>query len=506
MAEEFLEKIYRYADAATQMEKLIDVHRINVGTSNFDMNVQPLVQTFAQIAKNMLEEYDMKGKELWESLKRLANYYSFVPILDELEGICLPIVREYLDSRPKIDVDDGKIRFKSSKYGFIYLSDVEKPDEPHNSCINPMKEAYCIAKNIYHPSKYKYVFLGAGLGYIPYQLYLLSEGEIDIHIFYYDKESYEYAKAYGVLDWIPDEVVHVTVSDSMTDFIKCATDKCDEYYFYPPDLKKYKESEQAKVDVYVRSNNTNYATRDILRDNFYRNIRRTDKFVSKFNKSDIKDRIIIVAGGPSVDDNIEFLENAHTNGMSVICVGTVFKKLIARNILPDLVTVCDPFISVASQFMGVETDSVPLLMGLETNWRVAKSYKGDKYLVALDGISGDTLTYVEKEDELIFPSAATVTSMAFNLAIYFGAKEIFLVGTDFGYPGKMSHAEGTAYRQEVNKTDLRLVEGVNGEVYSDPQMIAYREQMEEYIEKNPTVNVYNMSKTGAMIKGAKIYK
>ena len=502
MAEEFLEELYRYADAVTTIETMIEFHRANAGTSNFKTQFPKLVQVFAEIAKKMILEQDIRGKELWETLQKIYEYTSFTPLLDDLEEKCIPIMREYINSRPKIDVNEGDLRFRSSTYGFLYLSDTNNEDEPFNSRINPMKEAYYIAKNIYHPSKYKYVFLGAGLGYIPYQLYLLTEGDVDIHVFYHDSESYEYATLFGVLDWIPKDILHVHVSNSINNFLVCATDNCDEYYFYLPDLRKYTEEENALVNVYVKSKNTERSIVHIENDNFYRNIRRTTQFVDDFDATNLSDKIVIVAGGPSVDDNIDFLRDASNNGISIICVGTVFKKLIQLNIMPDIVTACDPFLSVVSQFTELNISSVPLMIGLNTNWRVANEYKGEKYLVALGGIKGDTLRYVKNREKHIFPSSATVTSMAFNLAVYFGAKEIYLIGADYGFPGKMSHAEGTVYRKEVNKPDMKIIQGISGDLYSDDQMIAYKEEMEEYIAKNPEINVYNLSKNGALIKGA----
>lgn len=503
MAEEFLEEIYQIAKTASEIENVIEKYRKNVGTFGLMYDLNPIINSMMDFSKRLLINGDLRGKEIWESIQRIKSYGKIVQVLDEIEDNCLPIYKRYLENAPKIDVCDENLIFRSSKSGFLFL--LNKNEEPLMSSINPMREARYIAKEIYSPEKQNIAFLGCGLGYVPYQLYLLYEGEIKIKLFLHDERSYYIAKNYGVIDWIPDNSIEVITSNQSDAFIKEVSEKSDDYYIYNPDINEYSVTEIEQLRLYSLSNEYNYAAKEISLFNFYRNTERVKSFITMLDKSAFKKKIAIVAGGPSVDENIEFMKNNRAD-ISIISVGTVHKKLLNNGIIPDLTVVCDPYNMTGWQYSDISDASVPMILSITANWRVAKEYKGEKYLIAFGGVCEKIRQYCIDRGEQIFNSITNVSQMGFEVAVYLNAEEIYLIGMDFGYPEGNTHAKGTLFDNKSNVVDDMYEESVNGgKVLTTGSLRIFRQMMEEAINQVPEIKVINMSKSGAKIRGTDEY-
>ena len=81
-----------------------------------------------------------------------------------------------------------------------------------------MKEVSKCAKQ-YQYDKDRYLVWGCGLGYQVYQLYRYSQGTIPIMLYETDSNVLEYAKEYGVLSWIPDDLIQIKSPYSAKDFL-----------------------------------------------------------------------------------------------------------------------------------------------------------------------------------------------------------------------------------------------------------------------------------------------
>ena len=154
-----------------------------------------------------------------------------------------------------------------------------------------------------------------------------------------------------------------------------------------------------------------------------------------------------------MDDNLDFLKE-NQGKKTVIAVGTVFRKLLECGITPDLVAVLDPQERTYQQMEGLEGEKVPMLVAVTAYWKFAANYQGDKYLVPLVGV------HEEKEKEEPWVIGGTVTHLAIEAAVRFGAKKIYLVGVDLAYPNGLSHAEGTMDRTVKSTEDMLPVKGV----------------------------------------------
>lgn len=516
MAEAFLEEIYKEAELAYRLKLAVEYARIHDELHMGEI-CNEIFQPLCGVCKEYLQQDREKGLALWNAIQTFTGIDNDLVMRgDVIEKQILPLLGEKIrlcGGDICVENEEGDFLFESSVSGFLTLKDLKHNKYIH-SASDPMWEARKLAEYIFTPEKKEYSIRGLGLGYLIYQLYVISAGTVRIHVFEKDARMVEYAGSYGVLDWIPKEKLELVLDESPDAFLKSTAKEDIGYYVFLPEIySETAETRRRLEDVYMQ-----FATPKKLHWdselNYWNNKRSDCHPVSDLRRLFIrgdagsrrngsegegfgKSEFIIVAAGPSLDDNLEFLRQ-NQGKKTMIAVGTVFRKLLENGIVPDIVTVLDPQARTYKQIEGLEDQNVPMLLGVTAYWGFAANYQGDKYLVPLPGV------HEEKENEEVWAIGGTVTHLATEAAIRFGAESIYLVGVDLAYPNGVSHAEGTMDRTVKGTEDMLPVEGVGGStVYADSMFIAYRQWLEDRIALTPRITYYNMSRIGARIAGTK---
>jgi hypothetical protein len=185
----------------------------------------------------------------------------------------------------------------------------------------------------------------------------------------------------------------------------------------------------------------------------------------------------------------------------VIAVGTIRKKLIKLNIIPDYCVVFDPNPPVYKQIEGLEEPDIPMILGMSTYWRVGQDYEAKKYLALLDGMKDIDNAY--ENAKYVFKTGSSVTTLGIDIAMQMGASAVYLVGTDLAYANGHSHASGTAYQLNKSEKEMLEVEAVDGgTVYTTQTLDEVRRWIEDEITRYINIPVYNLSEKGALIRGA----
>lgn len=500
MAEAFLEEIYKEAALVCQLKEAVEYAKIHDELHMVEIcNV--IFQPLCEICKAYLLQDKEKGMALWNAVQMLVKIDNdLVRRGDVIEEQILPLLKEKRKSCGgdiRVENEEGDYLFESSASGFLTLKDV-KCDKYIHSAADPMWEAFKLAEYIFSPEKKEYAVWGLGLGYLIYQLYRISDGTVRIHVFEKDARMVEYAKHYGVLDWIPEENLELVLDEKPDAFLRSAAKRDTGFYVFLPRVYREAPDVRRKLeDVYMQ-----FATpKKLQRDselNYWNNHRNVRRAVSETSRCFAgRQDFIVVAAGPSLDDKLEFLRE-NQGKKTIIAVGTVFRKLLENEILPDMVAVLDPQERTYKQIEGLEDKKVPMLLAVTAYWKFAANYQGDKYLVPLAGM------HEEQESEEAWVIGGTVTHLAIEAAVRFGARNIYLVGVDLAYPKGVSHAEGLMDRTVKNTEDMLPVEGVGGlPVYADTMFILYRKWIEDKIALTPDITYYNMSHVGARIAGTR---
>lgn len=498
MAESFLEQIYREAALACKLKAAVEFTRVYDDIHTVDI-CNNLLAALCDVCKQYLEHDKNKGLALWEAVQALTRIEGDLVLYgDTIENGILPLLREKMALEAGniyLENEEGDFLFESSASGFLTIKDLRGNRYVH-STVDPMWEARKQAEYIYKPELKSYSVRGCGLGYLAYQLYDISDGTAVINVYEKDERMVEYAKSYGVLEWVPGDRINVRIDPDAHMFIQSMQEPDTGCYISAPALAGEPEGVRALLETYYMDFETRKKLQRNMEMNYWSNKRSGCKAVSAFDTSLLKEDFIVAAAGPSLDGNLAFLRESQGK-RTLIAVGTVFKKLLACNIMPDMVVVLDPQPRTYKQIEGAESEKVPMLLAMTAYWKFAANYQGDKYLVPLSDV------YEEKGEEEAWEIGGTVTHLAIEAAVRFGAKRIYLAGVDLAYPNGSSHADGTMDAAKTDRKKLIPVEGNGGmTVYTSKVFLAYKKWIEERILRTQEVVFYNMSSCGAKIAGA----
>lgn len=498
---EALKNLYEDAYVVSRIRHVVE--EIRTQNSSFGLKrlneYLPNIQRFME--KCLADRYE-EAEDLKAHLLSMAQIKDVTFLADVLECAVIPIMEHWMQTRScvELNLDDSYV-LESTATGFMTLRHMESDKYLHSN-NDPMDEARKAVTRQYDASKSTYCVWGAGLGYHIYQLYLISDDSIKIKLYEPNEDLIHYAKEYGVLSWIPEDNLEILSEINEDDFLKDITEDEGKFFLSTYVEALNQEGQGGLMEEFIQ-NCSKWEVSRQLRINYYRNMERNLPDITHLQEQDWKEDMVIIAGGPSVDHVINRLREWQGQ-KTLIAVGTICRRLLKEGIKPDYMVIMDPNETVYGQIQNLDSYEIPLLLNVLAYWKVARDYKGPMYSLCVNGPIPEVREYAKDHHCRLWESGGTVTALAMDVAIHFGAKKIFLAGADFAYPGGVSHAQGTQLRKQKDLSGLHPVPGVNGEtVYADEAFQMYREWMEYRISQTPNVSFINLSDCGAMIKGTK---
>ena len=228
---------------------------------------------------------------------------------------------------------------------------------------------------------------------------------------------------------------------------------------------------------------------------------------------------LIISAGPSLGRHLDML--AQAQGKAVLCsVQTTLKPLRQHGITPDFVTSLDFHEMSRKFFEGVDgLEQVHLVAEPKATWHVLDNYPGP--LTLLHSHWAALLLGEELAARDGLKPGATVSHLAFYLALYMGCDPIIFVGQDLAFTGHVFYVPGVeihrAWLSELNRFNtmemkewdrivrnrpiLHQVPGLDGgTVYTDELLLTYLEQFEKDIASTPR-RIINATEGGAAIRG-----
>lgn len=221
---------------------------------------------------------------------------------------------------------------------------------------------------------------------------------------------------------------------------------------------------------------------------------------------------ILVAAGPSLNEEIENIRHIKKNGLGYIfSVGSAINTLIHHNIYPHAATTYDPTEHNQKVFERVkerDIKDIPMIFGSSVGYETLENYPGKKYhmITSQDKIAN---YYLESNSDMeidIVLDAPSIAVVTLQLLANLGFSPIILVGQNLGYVGKAQHSEGVHYSKELTEEEVEKalwIEDVYGnKIKTNDGFNRMREQMELYISGMEKGRVINTTKGGAKINGA----
>ncbi len=256
--------------------------------------------------------------------------------------------------------------------------------------------------------------------------------------------------------------------------------------------------------------------------NFVKNISNdTIKFLSSRSRHLNCNKVAcVVSAGPSLDRVVE--EIIHNRQyLTIICVDTAYKSLLARQITPDIVVTLDAQYYSLDDFTNSLPDQTILVSDVISYPQVNRIAQDRTVFTITDNII-ELLPYslfnIGYTDIMKISTGGTVSDYAMNLAIQLGFTTIFLAGLDLSFPNYTTHANGSPYysrafshsyyfysieSQMIKMISDRSPTFVNGKnnrmVLSDFVLCNYRDYTASIPDQFDQVVIYNSTSDGIKI-------
>lgn len=395
----------------------------------------------------------------------------------------------------------------------ISMSVELKDENKINICSsgNPWQEALLYAESV-EKNTDKCIVFGFGLGYHIQEIAAMYP-DMELFVLENDIEQVRAAVYYrDIKDILENENVHLIYCRDIKAYAKWLKENTTKNDVEKTDCKMWMPSIKTIEDVRLRELLEEYKVsffsmnyfRDILNDNFDKNQLLKDENVDAIRKNIEGKDVLLIAAGPSFDDEIENLKRLLENkekrtDICVVCVGKICRKLISQKIIPDYIVMIDANETTRWQISGVEDCGVPLIYLSTTAPNVVSEYKGKRYVAYQNGLEKSE-EFAEKNKNTLFDTGGSVATFIIDLAIRFKAKRLICVGLDMGYTGDRTHASGTGVKITA-KSRLKKIEAVGGGVaYAAKGLDIYRRWIERRIVTEKDTKFINASH-GARIAG-----
>ncbi|WP_100374047.1 motility associated factor glycosyltransferase family protein [Bacillus sp. FJAT-45037] len=247
----------------------------------------------------------------------------------------------------------------------------------------------------------------------------------------------------------------------------------------------------------------------------------TPNILHKENKHLFKGKpAIIVAAGPSLNEELDYLRHIKENGLAYIfSVGSAINSLVEYGIYPDAACTYDPQShnhEVFEKTINKQADwEIPMIYGTSVGFETIQNYKGSKaHMITSQDTVSPYFYQQDKLKELVKVSdAPSIAVVATELLNRLECNPIIFVGQNFAYLNNSHYAKGIEYEGKSNAIPEKVleksitVENVQGEfILTNEGFLKMKTQMERVIEAFQKINnctFINTTQGGAKINGTK---
>lgn len=225
--------------------------------------------------------------------------------------------------------------------------------------------------------------------------------------------------------------------------------------------------------------------------------------IDRFKNLFAGQRAVIIAGGPSLDDQIDWLLE-HRDTLFIIAVSRVSGRLQDVGITPDIVVTVDPFpisLTVSRQMFDFPEQTV-LMASSHPYPRITNRWPHSLFC------TGPLVPWPDdsvNDRDALSSAGPTVTHMAAQLAGYMGFREVIFCGLDLCHtPDGRTHAAGSSEASAgpiMEFSALPVVTNSGESAWTTPDYFAGIQAMSEIAEQSNTVRFINPSTNAAVIDG-----
>lgn len=220
---------------------------------------------------------------------------------------------------------------------------------------------------------------------------------------------------------------------------------------------------------------------------------------------------IVVASGPSLDKNIQYLKEAYGKAVIIACDAS-YQMCIEHGVKPDAIASIERGIETYHYFYkGKEIDKDTVFVGPALVWPdILEEFPGKKILLSktLEGADGWWRKQFEKIEHL--PTGFSCANVAHAVLQEAGCNPIILIGQDLAYTDGKKHSEeahkafGDTNKISENNRNIIWTEGIDGEMVKTTETFnLFRKYFERQALRKEKLLI-DATEGGAKIHGSKI--
>lgn len=373
------------------------------------------------------------------------------------------------------------------------------------SNVNPFREGEAFGEEYFHEDTDNYVVYGLGCGYHIRGLFMQNP-DIKVKVFEPDENIIKYVAKNVWIKWVCCgryenlEIIHDPDYTLLTKELADASEKKQLIIHRPSMQLIEQQTVREKIENYYVALSSIKAKGRMLNINFRKNMSREILYADDIMDDFAGKKAILIAGGPSLDEDMHRLRNIDRKKYIITCVGTVFKKLVNAGIIPDYVALSDPQPNMFRQFQDADTSGTRLLYLSTADCHAVEKYSGEKYMLLQEGYDRAEAVAAERGKKL-FLTGGSVTTFLLDFLIRSKASSVICLGTDMAFVKGMTHALDTPDVKAAEGT--RTVKDVYGkEIQTSKNLEMYRIWIENRIQGVKDTELINCAK-GAYIHGMK---
>lgn len=471
--------------------------------------------------------------------KNIAAFSSRFPGLAEL-------YKDLISSVQEQDFSFWKI--STAKNGWITAQ--ENNINLHSS-YNPQREAQQAANQILQKNNSSVIFIGFGLGYqvqelcklAPEKKLILIEPD-PLHffaaLFYTDWQIiFEQQQLVLAVGCPVDSIISLIENSSGQNSVNLGnTGVSTSYVFqlqaFTNHSQEYFHTVQTLIQRNIDKNEINAATYKKFEKLWIRNSltnlnqletkQTLSEYLSAYNlqnkNSEREQNFLLVAAGPSLQSILPDLKELKQK-LTIVCVETALKSVLAAGIQPDFIVITDPQYYAYRHIAGLSSPQSVLICPLSVYPAV---YRFECKQILICSELFPVTSYFEKYTGSFgdLGAGGSVASSCWNLCYMLGAKNIYLAGLDLGFPSKQTHIKGSSAEHTFNIKANRISseqkmsagsmyganpeygQNYNGEkILTDSRMKMFAWWFESRIAACPNVNTYTLCNKSLKIPGVK---
>ena len=371
---------------------------------------------------------------------------------------------------------------------------------------NPQKEGKLFADSYGLDYIFHYTIAGMGLGYHitgllqKDQRYNITILESDINIL---GAAFRYINLNYILTCTRARISYLPDFHQLGNFLSSEN---EELLIHYPTLLALKEGPvKDSLKNYFINLSTAHEQAQLLKENFYYNQQQKDESVDAI-KSNFQDKhIIYIGGGPSAEtklENIKCYLSCYPDTI-MICAGTVYRKLLSLNVIPDYVMISDSQNSLLRQLNNIPETRSTLIYLSTASCSAVKAFQGKKYIAYQSGFDASE-QIAGQNNYTLFSTGGSVSTFAIDFAIRFGCKKLITVGLDLSFPQNKTH--GFSLSADADTTFLSapftILDLHGNQIQTSQPLNSYRKWIEQRICTENAVEFINVTE-GACIHGMK---